>query len=636
MLERIKEQKYYLYFLVISFLFLLTANSMTVLDYIYTYGVILGCISASLFIAYALLFIIQRKNKTYAIAFDILFVLAIVNFIATMTITNPISWIVLSYNAIILYTLAIGTIFIFTIILPLFLGAYLIRGKKSTVAGIFLLAIVLILVIVLFFSGVIVKYYIINDEFFISMRGIKNLFQGINPYTNSLSNQIYYNRTSVGWTLTTNNQIIGIMNYPALYMLSYLPFYFIAKPTIYNMEHYMAPLQSAVFLTILLFTIAFCIDKKYLKSPVYGIIIFLGFFFLNITSITMYLMLALLVLAYAKTGTKYSWLFFGFCLSIQELLWVPIAMLLLYSVNNYGFKKGMHDLVGAIIVFALINSYFIAIGPLAFERGLFNPIEKLILPIGSSPLFGFLILSNYHILLTTFPEIFAIVSLIAIMLYLYLNKKTLLGLFAMLPLFFLSRPLIAYYAFFVALIFITLLISDNKKKKEGIITVQLKKRKALSVLLVVALLALLVAVVYNSHLSYEKGFDISVSNQALYFNSTSNESIYTATLHYGNVSVSNTSILFVGYESGQSVIIGLFNDSIVLLNTSVQCQSTNIQCLLNVNRIPLQNGNGTYLIKAHLVHGNMSTSVEAGRLLVYNGPYSYFSDSVYISGNATK
>lgn len=629
MLEKISNQKDYIYLLVVAFLFLITANSLTLLDYIYTYGIIFGCICATLFIAYAFLFLIRGKSDKYSKVFEIIFVLSILNFAATMLIATPISGIVLSYNVAILYTLIVGTIFIFTITMPLFLGTHLIRQRKVVLAGILLLVVVLALILIFFFSGIIIKYYVINDEFFISMRGIKYLFQGINPYVNSLSSQIYYNRTSVGWTLTTNNQIIGVMNYPALYMLSYLPFYFLAKPTIYNMEHYMAPLQGAVLLTLLLFTIAFCMDRKYLKSPVYGIIIFLGFFFLNITSITMYLMLALMIFAYVKTGTKYSWLFFGLCLSIQELLWVPIAMLLLYTINNYGLKKGARDIFGAIVVFLIINSYFIAIGPLAFIKGIFNPIEKLILPIGSSPLFGFLILSNYHILLTSFTELFAIVSLIMAILYIYFNKKNLLAIFAMVPLFFLSRPLIAYYAFFVALLFITLLISENKKGQKATLTGYLQKNKTIFALILIVLIVALAAIIYSSHVSYEKGFDIKIYNQSLYYDNSSNETIYTATLSYANASVGDAYMLFVGYGSGQSEIIGLFNDSIGLLNSSVKCQSNDIECLLNVNEIPLQNGSGTYYIRADLVHGNLTSGVEAGRLLVYNSAYAYFSDSVY-------
>ena len=62
------------------------------------------------------------------------------------------------------------------------------------------------------------------------------------------------------------------------------------------MEHYIAPLQSAVFFRVLLFAIAFSMDKEHLEKPVYGLLIFLAFIFIDIASVTVYLMLALLVL----------------------------------------------------------------------------------------------------------------------------------------------------------------------------------------------------------------------------------------------------------------------------------------------------------------------------------------------------
>jgi hypothetical protein len=631
MLEYIKNQKYYIFFIIVSFCFLIIANSMSVLDYLSTYAILFGLMGAALFAIYAFFFLLKiRDKKSNSKLLDALFAISIINFLAMFIFAGSLLGILLNYNINAFYTLVIGALIMLSVAFPLFLGAYLVREKKYAYLGYLIFAIVIILAMFYFLSGTIIKSYIVDDEFFISIRDIKNLLSGINPYQYSIAQQIYSNRTSIGWTLTTNNQIMGILNYPALYLLSYVPFYFASSPTVFNIDNHIAPLQAAVFLLTLLFVIAFAIDKKYLKSPLYGLLIMLPFLFLSVASLTTYLMLALLIIAYVKTGSRYSWIFFGLCISIQELLWVPIILLLAYTINNYGFKKGIYDVIGMAFVFLLINGYFIALSPLAFFNGIFNPIEKLLLPIANSSFFGFFLLSNYHVLLGVYTAVFGLIILLMIVAYLYLNKKILVGLFSMVPLLFLSRSLVSYYIFFVLFIFITILIAEGKQK-HGIIETYLHNKKYVLSASVCLLAILLVGAVYLSHIAYSKQFNITVSNQSLHYDALSNESIYTAQMSYRNLSNQSMYIIFYGYANNQQEIIGIFNDSII--NSSVKCTTNGIACL-NVNKIVLSNSSGTYHITAHLANAS-NGKIEGGRLMVYNGQYFYVADSVSNS-NALK
>ncbi|MGI0100739.1 MAG: hypothetical protein ACREBH_03440 [Candidatus Micrarchaeaceae archaeon] len=637
MLKQMAKQRHYIFLILVSFFFLMVANSLIELDYLSTYGVLLGMVAAALFLLYACLFLIRKKGKNiYDRALDAAFVLSLLNFICMFVLTGPLSHVILYYNLESLYVLAISAIFLFAIVYALSLAAYSIRDKgiagrsrKTVLFAGLVFAIVIIIILVYFLSGLFIKYYKIDDEFFISIKDIGFLLKGLNPYQYSVSQQLYYNESYVGTTLTTNNQIIGVMNYPALYLFSYLPVYFIASPTIYNMEHYMAPLQAALLLTALLFVVVFSVDKEHLKYPMYGVLVFLAFLSLNTASITTYLILALLILAYRMLDTKYSWVFLGLCLAIQEMLWVPVVLLLLYSLNNKGIKKGVYDILGSLFVFLLVNSYFIALGPSTFFNAIFEPLGKLLMPVGSSPLFGFFLLANYHILLGSYTLVYGIIILLAALAYVYINDKVFVGLLSMIPFLFLSRPLIAYYTFFIVFLFVAMLIKEDRSRKLGVIEKYLHERKAIFVAIVCLLAALLVVVIYSSHVSYLRGFNIGISNQSLYYDKMTNETVYTGTLNYNGLSNHSLYLIFFGYESNEPQLIGVYNYSII--NNSVKCDDGSIGCLLNVNRILLNGSSGGYTIMAYLGKTGQPEAINEGRLLVYNGEYFYISDAVYNS-----
>ncbi len=625
MFESAKKQRHYIFFIAVSFIFLVISSELYPLNMLSTHGDIFGLASAVLFVAYAFFYLTGKESRKMML--DLIFAISLLNLICMFIFTGPISSVIWNGTVNNLYIVAISGLIIILISFPLFLGAHLFRDKKLVLIGCILFAVVIAIVAYYFLSGVFIKYYIIDDEFFISMNDIKFLLEGLNPYTYSIGQQVYYNSSILGFSFTTSGQVAGTLSYPALYLFSYLPFYFAASPTIYNMEHYTAPLQSAFLFTILLFVIAFSIDKKYLKSPIYGLLVFLAFIFMYVGSITVYLMLALLILAYKYTGTKYSWILFGLCLAIQELIWIPVILLFAYSINNYGWKKGIYDIIGAITVFLIINSYFIAIGPSAFFSALFNPLQQSLLPIGNG-YFGFLILAGYHTLLSTYTAIFGIVTLLVVIAYLYTNEKALAGLFGMIPFLFLARSLTYYYALFVTFLVVTMFISERRKKNAsvGLLGKYLRKRKDVAALSVLVLVALLLLILYSSHASYSRAFNLKVSNQSIYYNATSNETVYTGRLEYSSLQTKNVYIMFFASSDGKFQRIGIANQSII--SDSVICGTNDISCLVNVNRITLDNSTGNYTIKAYLGRTNMTESIKDARLYIYYNNYFYIADSV--------
>jgi hypothetical protein len=626
------DNRHYIFFVLVSILFLITINITIALEEFYSYGFIFSIIAVALFFAYVFIYLIDKKNsKRRSTYLDVTFVLSVMNFISMVLIT------LLTSNSAMIYILSnisqiiIGALIIVPIAFSLFLGAYLIRKKIAVKVGYLLLAVALIILIIYGASALLlVKYHlIIDDETLISYISVKSFISGANPYLYQVSQQIYSNRTLLGghFSFTTNDQIINVLNYPALFMFANLPFYFITKLTTYNLEYLTVPIQEFVFLFILLVVIAFSVEKKHIKSPPFVLMIFLILLFANIASITTYLMLALLILAYKYTGTKYSWVLFGLCLAIQELLWVPIILLLVYSANNYGFKKASLDVLGAVVVFLIINGYFIALGPSAFLSGVFNPIGKLLFPITASPI-SFLMLSNYQILITSYSTLFTLSILAVIVLYAYFSKKILIGLFSIVPFLFLSHALNSYFVFFVAFLFVTTLM-EEEKHNVGFLEKLLHEKRILVPLAIIALLLVSCYLVYSSHILYSKAFDISVKNQSLSYNSTSNESVYKATIYYNNLSTSSIYLMFYGYTNRGSIEqLGINNQSIIA--TSQVCSSGNVTCMVNPNRIYL-NGSGAYTIKANLSNSNQSSSLNDVRMSIYTGEYFYMPSPVLVS-----
>jgi uncharacterized membrane protein len=626
MLEFNAENRHKFIFIIAASIFLLTDISMGQLDYLYNYGIVFGILSVILFFAYALLYLAKAKDKKRSnLLLDLVFVLTLINFVSMFLFSGPVSNILESGEISALYAVLINGVMITATATAFFLGAYAIRtgrDRRSVRFGYVLICIVIVMVVVYFLSGIAIRYYKIDDEVFIAVRSIKYLVSGLNPYQHSVAQELYYNNT--GFSLTANNELIGILNYPALYLYSYIPFYFFVKPTLADMQQYIVPMQAAAFYTILLFAIGFSIEKKHLTPLLISIFIMLAFLFVNVASMTSFLMLALLVLAYAKTGTRYSWLLFGLCISIQELLWIPVILLIIYSIKNYGYRKGIYDILGMLIVFLIINSYFIAISPSAFLNALFNPIQKLIIPGGESPI-SFLLISNYQITLDAYTYLFGIMILFGAAAVLYTNKKILIGLMSMLPFLFLAHTLSAYIAFFMAFFFISMLMPDEKGKHQSAIRLRLSKPAFIAV--TVLLVTISAIVVYNSHTTYASNFNLRVTNQSLHYDTATNETIYNGTLNYSKASQGYAYILFFVYEGKTFGIAGLRNYS--LTENPVMCSGNDIDCMINVNRIPLNGSRGTYQINVRLGKANATERIRYARLVIYNGRYYYTAGALF-------
>ncbi|MDE1846767.1 MAG: hypothetical protein KGH52_01780 [Candidatus Micrarchaeota archaeon] len=518
-----------------------------------------------------------------------------------------------------------------TLITPLLFlvlfGSFLYAKRMRKVAYL-LFAMAVIVVGVYFFSGLIFNHYRIDDEVFIAFEDIAMLLHGANPYSTSVAGALYHNVTAgiiAAPTITTTNQIVGTLNYPSLYLFAFLPFYFAGPPTLQSLINTDLQTQASVYLLLLLFTIAAVVDKKFLEKPNYGMLIFLALSLAYVSAITNFLMLALLILAYVKLRSRYAWVLLGLCASIQELLWFPIVMLLLYSVNNYGARKGLLDAAGAVGVFLLINSYFIVINPAAFIKGIFTPLGAPLMSNGAS-IFGYMITSSYQILLGDFRYLFALSMLFVALAFLYFNNKRLVGLFSIIPFLVFSHSIPVYYTFFIAFIIITLLVKKEQLRKKPLLTSYLRRHSLGFFACLAVIIAAGAAVIYASHSAYLREFNLSVSNTDIFFNSTLNATVYDSTLHYHGLANYTVSYIVLGAAPHITGYLGLMNQSII--NGSVGSCSTE-QCTINLNILHLNPDNESYMIRAYLRPADKNDRIFIASSVLYNGDYFYVSNAIY-------
>lgn len=622
-----RRQHFFLGFIAVSIIFILFQLQIDWLALFSPADAVLNVIEALLFFAYASVFLttLEKRSGKAGLAMKFLFLANIILLIAVLYSSRSMLYLLSSLGGSLFFIMLY-----FIIILPVYfliaIGRTLHPFGRGFITTL-LLSCSLILLAVYYHPGVIFQAHSISDEMFIVYQGAGSFLHGMDPYNVSVGGAMYSNFTS-GYvhslTLTTTNRLATYLSYPALYMLSFLPFYLSSQPTPQNFDLNDTNAQYVLFIFIALVAIVMALDKEYLKKPIYVLLIFFSFFMLTITSTVAYLLLPVLLLAYLKIGSKYAWLFIAICASFQELLWIPAVLLILYSANNYGIKRGLQNAVGALAIFLLINAYFIALNPSAFFGHVFETLTEFSMP-NSTATAGYLILSQYGVLLSSFQTVFDLVLLILVVIFIYTNQKRLVGIFSMLPFIFLSHSITFYFSFFLLFTFIVLFVKDEKRKGYGIFGSWLRKNTAITALAILVLVACIVGVLYLSHAEYQKSFSLSLTNAALTVNNSTNTSVYTATLHYGRLSNYTVYLLFFSANMGNAELHGIFNDS--LLNSSVDCKGQNYTCTLNVNRIELNPANSTYYLVATVKAKNQSGVARIVSPRLYNGEYMYIANT---------
>ncbi len=501
-------------------------------------------------------------------------------------------------------------------------GIYLIKlGKRRE--GLMLLAMALIFMSFYYLHNVI-KYLKPSDETVLAYESANSLMHGTNPYTTSQLPILlkYHAEHSLGLTITANNTIISVMDYPALYFLSVLPFYLIERGAASDFARINATLQGESFIYGYLFLVAVAIllakGKKIPKFNAF-IMILVGLVIQYAAATQVYLMVALLLLSYIYMDKKYAFVFLGLALALQEEAWFSVLLLVVYSINNKGFKRGIYDALGAAAVFLILNSYFMLSNPSAYIAAVFMPLQKALFPSALAS-FGYPLAVSYHASLALFSHLFMLAVLILTLVFAYANRKEYIFAFSFTPYYFMSHTT-PYIFTFAILLLLVLSTDETQRRSHGVLEGYFKNNKAVFCALLAISLIAAAAMIYGNHLSYEKSFNLSIANQSAHI--SGNSLFYNGTLHYGNLSSNTVYFMMLAFSKYSLFYYGFYNSSII--NVSRNCGA---YCV-NPNRIILNRSSGSYRVSAELnisIYSDINPCAEA---FVYTDKYFYAAESVY-------
>lgn len=475
------------------------------------------------------------------------------------------------------------------------------------------------LITAVYFAFATIKY-VADDEMVIAYYSIVALLHGINPYTISISKALYSLEisTNLPLTVTTGNTIVGVLDYPALYVLVQIPFYLLTNVTLQSLQHSFMHLEAFVFFGLFLISYMFVAGKKRYTGPDFLAYIALGFAITTLSSIVIFLMMAIVLALYSDFGKRNAWLLIGLAVSLQEQLWVIALLFIAYSFNNYGWKKGALDFLGAAAVFLLINGYFLLSGGAYAYVSNFTSLTSGLFPNSYSPI-GYLLINVYDFSTISFNYLFGLSILLSILLSLYANDKKVILLISIMPFMFLGHGAQIYYIVPIAL-FAILSEVELKENRMGYIQNRLRKTAAPALALsILAFIVVTAAVVYLGHSSYESNFGISTTGQSISaFNST--DLVYNSVVASSLQKHESVSLLLELDVGGSDSYFGLFNDSII--RNSSKC---GFPCAVNVNNIAFE-GKGTYNLTA-FIPSNITAPAYISAIL-YNSSYFYKSAPV--------
>ena len=497
------------------------------------------------------------------------------------------------------------------------------RSRKEI--AIIVAASILFIAIIAAYYGIVVTRFTLTDEPLITFYSINATLHGLNPYSSSISQLLFSLSHKADITFTASNTIVGVLNYPALYLISSIPFYFISKPTISNIFTIDLQVQSMVFVALLLFAVAYVLREKVLARPIPWLIIFLSIGTITVASPTTSLMLAIIILAYAKIGWRRSWVLLGLAASLQEELWIPVLLLIIYSFMKYGKRRGAVALIGTCAVFLILNSYFMLLSPALFMHSVFDPVSGGIFP-DSYALLGYSLAYYYPISLPSYTSLFILGILLAVAILIVTREKALIPVLSMIPFLLMDRSSATYFATF-GLFSVVAIISYKKSdfiKFIGSSRNHLTNiRVALcSAILIVLLIAFLPATYHSAFASH---FSINVTNQTLA--RRGNLTVYSFNLNYLSTAPRDLYLIVSTEEESNSLlskptIYGLGGDKV--LPNALNC--TGYPCAVNPNLIRLAAGKGTMRINASI---NTTSRIYVASAYIYNSSDVYISKEIY-------
>jgi uncharacterized membrane protein len=363
--------------------------------------------------------------------------------------------------------------------------------------------------------------------------------KGVNPYTaNMVPSLSVYNTIP---TVQLNGTIVSAYSYPAL---SFLP---IVIFPILGMKSYNGFLILLGFISIFL-AIFIYYKSNYNNALILPIAVWLFATYLLISTAAQYLAVAFLILAYAMRKRKFAYpILLGLAASTIQLAWFAIPFFYILTLREEGKKRLLQTLAISIIVFFLINGYFILQAPKHFFDNVLGVfISSNLAPIGSN-IMQFLI-TSYNVPFFV-PAAISIITMISLLILFYLYTSTLKSLIAIVPafIFFLSWRNLQFYGLAFIPLIILICYLDRKEKK----SMDLIKRKSYIIFAVAIIVIICISIVVYYHMLYARQHILTINYANAYINNING----TNTLYKIQINITNSgnksenvSFLYVTYS----------------------------------------------------------------------------------------
>lgn len=415
-------------------------------------------------------------------------------------------------------------------LIPLYVGTMILhrfRKRALKALGAVLVGFAIFAIALFFLSGTF-QAIGLNDAAFTTYYADRVLLAGHNPYSDFLNTGLYgafQNHTINSVTFRTDGTVGGrTIGYPPLYLLLFLPFAAVSS----TIQQFSGALlyQEAIFSLALLAVIAYIGGVRGSgRGPIIALLLVIPFLFFSLISFVDMIVIAALLIAFFFPEKWYFGVALGIAASMQQLAWIPVLMLLLYTIIRSKQAKALRDVVAFGLTVLAINIYPMALGPIGYIGKLLSQLGS-VLPTSLSP-FGILIVRYFDIPLPYFRALFYLGLGISVVLFLLLGKKRNFAILSLVPFLFLDFGRIEYYAVFAVLGTIVAILEVPKRSSAE--APMIERRIAYAALCILGLAAVLVVAV--GHLQYEHSFGISVSDQS----ATQNNSMsYFGELHSGN------------------------------------------------------------------------------------------------------
>lgn len=349
--------------------------------------------------------------------------------------------------------------------LPLVLVAFLARSleRDAKMLSVVLYALAVAFFIFIAFSGLVYLPSTIHldDEEFITLAAAASFANGHNPYTQNFSGALASNVsvTVTQPTRTLQGQIVGTLQYPALSFLVSVPFALLQNYNIVHFRYQGVYILVALFTILLVLVASRLISLEQLKRPPVLAALFLIISLAIFASFIDTLMLAVFLLALYWSRSRYLWIALGVLASLQQMMWVVVAMFIIYSFRNCGAKAGLRNIAGAAAVFLIFNGLFIAAGPSSFIGNILLTSNGGLIH-NPYPAFGYLVVS-YLPAMPVGPVVFYLSIIAVLVASAYLNMRNMIPLLGLVPLMFLGHGTPTYYVFFISAIVLALYIPEK-------------------------------------------------------------------------------------------------------------------------------------------------------------------------------